>query len=71
MPMRGEVWPQPLGKGGRLPAAVDWGSTSTPACNPDFLAVCGFSLIGLFTSLMLAMQFPVSNEMTTALLAQF
>jgi hypothetical protein len=70
MPMRGEIWPQPLGKGGRLPAAADWGSTSTLARNPDFVVVCGFSLIGLSTSLILAMQFPVSDEMT-ALLAQF
>jgi hypothetical protein len=46
------------------------GSTSTLARNPHFVAVCGFSLIGLFTSLILAMQFLVSDEMT-ALLAQF
>jgi hypothetical protein len=46
------------------------GSTSTLARNPHFVAVCGFSLIGLFTSLILAMQFLVLDEMT-ALLAQF
>jgi hypothetical protein len=70
MPMRGEISLRPLRKGGRLPVVFDWGSTSTLTRNPDFVAVCAFSLIGLFTSLILAMQFPVSDEMT-ALLAQF
>lgn len=70
MPMRGEISLRPLGKGGKLLVESDWGWTSALARNPHFVAVCGFSLIGLFTWLILALQFLFSNE-TVALLAQF
>jgi hypothetical protein len=70
MPMRGEISLPPLGQGGNLPTVFDWRSTSALARNPDFVAVCGFSLIGLFTWLILAMQFPFTDEMA-ALLTQF
>jgi hypothetical protein len=70
MPMRDEISLRPLGKDGKLPVEFDWSWTSTLARNPDFVPVCGFSLIGLFTWLILAMQFPFSDEMV-ALLAQF
>jgi hypothetical protein len=68
--MRGEISLPPFGQGGNLPTVFDWGSTFALARNPDFVAVCGFSLIGLFTWLILAMQFPFTDEMA-ALLAQF
>jgi hypothetical protein len=68
--MRGEISLRALGKAGKLPAQFDWGSISALAHNPDFAAVCGFSLIGLFTWLILAMQFPFSDKMA-ALIAQF
>ncbi len=70
MPMREEISLRPLGKGCKLPVEFDWGWTSALARNPDFVAVCGFSLIGLFSWLILTLQFPFSNE-TVALLAQF
>lgn len=69
MPKREEI-SLPLGKGNTLPAVFDWSSTSVLARSPDLVAVCGFSLIGLFTWLVLAMQFPFTDEMV-AQLAQF
>ena len=70
MAMRGEISLRALGKAGKLPAQFDWGSISALAHNPDFAAVCGFSLIGLFTWLVVAIQYPFSKEMVE-LLAQF
>jgi hypothetical protein len=71
MPMRGEIsLPPLLGQGDNLPTVLNWRSTLALPRNPDFLAVCGFSLIGLFSWLILAMQFPSTDEMA-ALLNQF
>jgi hypothetical protein len=68
MPMRGEISLPPLGQADNLP--FDWRSTWAQARNPDFVAVCGFTLVGLFAWLVLAMQFSFTDEMA-ALLTQF
>jgi hypothetical protein len=70
MPMRGEVSMRSLSKSGKRNAEAGWGTIYALSESPDFLAVAGFSAVGLLISLYLAMHFAFTDAMTT-LLTQF
>lgn len=70
MPLRGEISAVPFP---RIPGRADqsvWTSISRLTRSRDFISVFVFSLIGLFASVGLALQFPDPGPMA-ALLATF
>lgn len=69
MPMRGEISLPPLGRGAKIPSIFDRRSTASLVRNREFVAVCGFCLIGLLMWLIVAMQLSFTDEMA-ALLTQ-
>jgi hypothetical protein len=68
--MRGELSMAPFSRSGKRTAESAWGSISELTGDPNFVAVCAFSAIGLLISLCLAMQFPDTAAAMVALLVQ-
>jgi hypothetical protein len=67
MPMRGELSVPPFSRSGKQTDEAVWGSISALAGDSSFVAVCAFSMTGLLTSLFLAAQFPLTDEMVALL----